>query len=151
MEAGSPASAGEPVLRDRSICQPLEGTVHAVFHMALHDVRRLVELAVQQGIQKLDMFPLGTVKAGEVVGVKLDPGVLVPQLVHGVCEEFIAAAVCQVHMKIGIQLGTMHDDFYIRRLEYEGHPIYMHIALAYANDWDKARVEAILNSLYTYY
>lgn len=55
------------------------------------------------------------------------------------------------YMKIGIQLGTMHDDFYIRRLEYEGYPIYMHIALAYTNDWDKARVEAILNSLYTYY
>ena len=55
------------------------------------------------------------------------------------------------YMKIGIQKGEMHDDFYIRRFEYEGTPIYMHIGLAYASEWDKARMEAILNSLDTYY
>lgn len=56
----------------------------------------------------------------------------------------------RVYTKISITSGTMTDDLYIRKISYNGSPLYMYFGLGYSNADEKNRVEAVLKSLSVY-
>ena len=56
----------------------------------------------------------------------------------------------RVYTKVSLITGSLTEDLYLRKISYNGSPLYMYFGLGYSNADEKKRVEAVLKSVSVY-